>query len=758
MINVSSISTITIIYGTSVRWLAEFLFQTSIMDREENIKGRAGPKIGCMNCNGLGDKTKRNKVLTWLKGKPENIIFLQETHSTVELEDEWKKEWEGDIHFSHGASNSTGVAILIKNKENITIDKARDICQGRVLLIEVTYNSVKYCLVNNYSPNKDDHEFIENLFLEALGRGREDHLIMAGDWNAVLNNDLDKLGGATCHANKYYQSYINTMINDYGLTDIYRRSWGEKRKYTHFNKTSKTASRLDFFLIEDNLCDWPVCKTDISHGYNSDHSYISLNLQGSTIERGKGYWKLNNSHLQEGNFVDDVKAIINDTKNSSFDSYVGLWDVIKFKIKDYAIRFGKIKKKNNMEEKNNLLKDIEKVKNSPEFMRDESLRNELFEAEAKLNKILDNETSGIITRARAKWTEQGERSNKYFFSLEKSNSKKKNICKLINESKVELYEQDEISKHVVDFYRNLFRAKDNNINNMKEYINSCEAKILDARMTEALDEEFSLSEIDSVYKSLKNNKSPGWDGLTAEFYKIFWEDIKDILFNCYKEAIETGSLSPSQRIGILTLIPKPKNVAFIKNWRPITLLNVDYKIFTHVIKNRLLRSLPHIISNVQSGFQAGRSTSDNLILMYLTLEHYYNNPQEECLLLQLDLEKAFGSVEHAFMYETLKFFGFGENLIRLVKVAFHGCMSYANVNGHLSDTIYISRGLHQGSPLSPILFLIVAQILTCKLNSNQDVKGIYINSVEILLSLFADDTDIFLHASIECLEAVLSSS
>ena len=226
MINVSSISTITIIYGTSVRWLAEFLFQTSTMDREENIKGRAGPKIGCMNCNGLGDKTKRNKVLTWLKGKPENIIFLQETHSTLELEDEWKKEWEGDIHFSHGASNSTGVAILIKNKENITIDKARDICQGRVLLLEVTYNSVKYCLVNNYSPNKDDHEFIENLFLEALGRGREDHLIMAGDWNAVLNNDLDKLGGATWHANKYYQSYINTMINDYGLTDIYRRSWG----------------------------------------------------------------------------------------------------------------------------------------------------------------------------------------------------------------------------------------------------------------------------------------------------------------------------------------------------------------------------------------------------------------------------------------------------------------------------------------------------------------------------------------------------
>ena len=94
------------------------------------------------------------------------------------------------------------------------------------------------------------------------------------------------------------------------------------------------------------------------------------------------------------------------------------------------------------------------------------------------------------------------------------------------------------------------------------------------------------------------------------------------------------------------------------------------KIFTHVIKNRILRSLPHIISNVQSGFQAGKSTCDNLILMYLALEHFINNPEEEALLHQVDFEKAFDSVEHKFLFETLDFIGFGESLIRLVKVAF----------------------------------------------------------------------------------------
>ena len=83
-------------------------------------------------------------------------------------------------------------------------------------------------------------------------------------------------------------------------------------------------------------------------------------------------------------------------------------------------------------------------------------------------------------------------------------------------------------------------------------------------------------------------------------------------------------------------------------------------------------------------------------------------------------------------------------------------MSYANVNGYLSSPIYIGRGLHQGSPLSPVLFLLVAQIFSSKLENRQDIKGIAISGINILLSLFADDTDLFLKASIECLEAVIS--
>ena len=80
--------------------------------------------------------------------------------------------------------------------------------------------------------------------------------------------------------------------------------------YTHFNKPSKTVPRLEFFLIDDNLVNLPFCKTDISHGYNSDHSYVSMTNQGSSIKRGRGYWKFDNSHLQDEKFVGEVKTII----------------------------------------------------------------------------------------------------------------------------------------------------------------------------------------------------------------------------------------------------------------------------------------------------------------------------------------------------------------------------------------------------------------------------------------------------------------
>ena len=140
--------------------------------------------------------------------------------------------------------------------------------------------------------------------------------------------------------------------------------------------------------------------------------------------------------------------------------------------------------------------------------------------------------------------------------------------------------------------------------------------------------------------------------------------------------------------------------------------------------------------------------------MYLMVENFNNDPRKEGILMQVYYEKAFDSVEHEFIFSTMKKMGFGDVLINLVKIAFNGCISFANVNGHLSDTIYIGRGLHQGSPLSPVLFLLAAQVFTKNIEKNPAIEGIVVDKVPLLQSLFADDTDLFLKADEECVRAV----
>ncbi len=142
----------------------------------------------------------------------------------------------------------------------------------------------------------------------------------------------------------------NNIMSDWGFSDIFRIQHSNLKLFTHVDKQHNTQTRLDFFLIDDKLVNYPVCDSSISHGFKSDHSYVSLKLKGHSIIHGRGYWKLNNSLLKSEEFNEGIREIIQDTINSDFDSYNGLWDTIKFKIKSYAIYFGKKYKKHKVQE------------------------------------------------------------------------------------------------------------------------------------------------------------------------------------------------------------------------------------------------------------------------------------------------------------------------------------------------------------------------------------------------------------------------
>ena len=169
-------------------------------------------------------------------------------------------------------------------------------------------------------------------------------------------------------------------------------------------------------------------------------------------------------------------------------------------------------------------------------------------------------------------------------------------------------DKTQILEEQLMFYKKLYTAQETIGIELNQEIQKPESVIkLTGEEQEVCEGPLTETEISAVIKTFKNNKSPGTDGLPIEFYKVFWNEIKDLLINSINFAYENGNLSISQRQGLITLLPKKdKDPLNLKNWRPISLLNTDSKIVTKCLSHRMRRVLPKIIEQDQTGFLHNR--------------------------------------------------------------------------------------------------------------------------------------------------------
>ena len=176
--------------------------------------------------------------------------------------------------------------------------------------------------------------------------------------------------------------------------------------------------------------------------------------------------------------------------------------------------------------------------------------------------------------------------------------------------------------------------------------------------------------------------------------------------------------------GVITLLPKPgKDTLYIDNWRPISLLTVDYKILALVFANRLKEGLNYIISETQNGFLKKRYISSNIRLI-LDLLDYPDLVQSEALILFLDFRKAFDTIEHRFLFQTLNLFGFKDNFINLVSMLYNDINSSVIVNLNTTRRFKINRGVRQACPISPYLFILVTELLSLNIAKAEVIRGL----------------------------------
>lgn len=205
-------------------------------------------------------------------------------------------------------------------------------------------------------------------------------------------------------------------------------------------------------------------------------------------------------------------------------------------------------------------------------------------------------------------------------------------------------------------------------------------------------------------------------------------------------------MSETQRKGILSLIFKKGDPTNLSNWRPITLLNVDYKIIARVLAFRLQNIIPKIISTDQNGFIKNRFIGLNIRqiqdIIDLADENNLNG-----IALFLDFQKAFDCIEWKFINQSLLKFGFGANFRKWVSILYRDINNCITNNGWISESFKISRGIRQGCPISALLFIIAAEIMAENIRNNENITGIKIGRHrELKLSQLADDTTAFLNS------------
>ena len=308
------------------------------------------------------------------------------------------------------------------------------------------------------------------------------------------------------------------------------------------------------------------------------------------------------------------------------------------------------------------------------------------------------------------------------------------------------------------FYEDLYSCKDSQLTdiNLHDLLLNTETEKVSARESNLIKGPLTYKEAGLTLKAMQNNRSPGSDGFSAEFFKMFWKNLGHFIVRSINHGFVKGELSITQREGIITCITKDnKPHHFITKYRPISLLNCVYKIASGTIANRIKGTLQKLIHKDQTGFIAGRYIGENTRLVY-DIMHHTEEHRLPGLLLLVHFEKAFDSVSWSFIYKVLEFFCFGNSIISWIKLFNHNTNLRINQGGNLSAFFHIGRGCRQGDPISPFLFIFCAEILGLMIRKNKNINGIIINNREHKLCQNADDIVFILDGKSKSLNATLN--
>lgn len=707
--------------------------------------------IGSLNINGCRDVRKRSTLFKYLQLKKADVILLQETHTDACNETDWINEWEGSIGLSHGTNLSAGVAFLFSKrvKDNPVI---LEIIPGRLLRADIVIGNNSFSFYNIYAPNigSERCDFLKELSEEMLKCSDDKIVVIGGDFNCTVDHNLDRN-----HEEPHFGSVdaLKSLINRHNLIDLWRHAYPHVKQYTwlKMNSNHVSAARLDRFYTEE--CNkGRFFSNRISPTSMSDHHYISMSMSVLSPKSYKSHWHFNNTLLQDHIFVHSFGLFWKSWREErgSYSSLRQWWDLGKVQIKTFCQQYTA----NNTENLKVKMKMIEQ-----EILQ-QSLHNQgggdiIKENKGFLKDLLEEQEKETLVRTRYVKCNEMDAPTAFFFGLEKKSKEQKFFHRLKLPNGNEITNQREIIVSAISFYEKLYQSELCDEAAVEEVLLDLPQLSEEEKME--LEGFVTFSELSSAVQGLNSGKSSGVDGLSAEFFKSFWNVIGYDLYDVFLESFNQGVLPLSCRRAVLTLIPKKGDLGLLKNWRPVSLLCTDFKILSKAITNRLKKCMGTIIHEDQSYCIPKRTIFDNLFLLRDIIA-VAKNHQIDIGLLSLDQEKAFDRVDHFYLLKTLKAFGFGPQFVSCIKLLYSETFSMLKINGCLTRPFAVTRGIRQGCPLSGLLYSIAIEPLLSYLRKR--LHGFCIPGFPeippVKLTAYADDITVFIR-NIDDMAALTSS-
>lgn len=641
-------------------------------------------------------------------------------------------------------AHNGGTAIFIDKRLNCYIRNCEMSADARIISVNLDFYGKPLHIINVYAPSGGRNSDRDSFFKDDLVyyfRNSLDNTILGGDFNCITS-PRDSSSNST-HVCKVLLENLRALY----LKDVwFVENRNRPIEYTYIR--NNYGSRIDRMYIK-NLNNY-VNNVRVCHVNLSDHSCVQMSLDLPNVPKvGKFYWKLNASLLDNSEIKDSFKEewdrltfMIN-----RYDSINDWWEFCaKKNIKTFFINKGKIENQKKygmlkyLEYSLNRLYNRNNITNKIDYDRVKSIK-------ARITNIKTEILEGVKIRSRVDEQLKGEIVSTFLIKKQAQIKKKQYLTEIMSEPDIVdnldegiiLNNRDSIELYIRKYYEKLYDEEPFDESQQKYFVDLINNKLNEIDR-DTLSCEITEAEILNAIKGLNANKSPGIDGIPAEFYCKFWEIIKVELTKIIKNIIHGTLLGSSQRKAIITLLPKGGDLKFMKSWRPISLICCDVKIVSKILANRIRPLMSDIISNNQYCVNGRTITDCNNDLRDVL--YYYGETKSTGAIINLDWEKAFDRVNWKFLIRIMKKMGFPESIINWVLVLHTNIQSVCMVNGNLTMPFDIKRGVRQGCPMSMLFYVIFQEPLYKAITKCKTIIPPSLPSKQVKNLGYADDTSI----------------